>query len=979
LRRPGSVWSLILFLALGALIVLPAVPEAGTTSGPDPPRGVHWSYTGDPTEAVATWHTIAASTSRAEWGTSPGAPYPNSVAGTDYSSPGGSFLHTATLTGLTPYTTYYYRLGDVAMASWFDGASFRSAPVKGVPETFTFVAAGKFGNSATSAATASAMGAASPDLAIPLGDLYYTNQQSSVRGVWEKFQPFGEQGFVMTAVGNHDYDEPSLLDHCAFVNQPGNERTYAFTYGNVFFLGVDWGYFVNDTLDGADGTGGSCGGVPGNDPIRAWIDAKLAEANNDPDVWWKIVFHHYPCYLTDFDKNRSLCVDGSGNPDQIEDIYTARGVDIVVSGHAHTYGRTYPVKFNTLIQSGSVYVSPGAPVYTNLGTGGPPRTAACRTNVYIAMCRGPLPTNGYGKFNVSENEIAFEYIENTEGLLDSFVLRKPYDFTVSLDPDRLYMLRSESETSAVAVVGRSTDPVSLSVTGCPASTTCTVSPPSGSPGFSSVLTVNTTAASPYGSWPVTVVATNATQSRQGTLALVISDRVTRTYQRGDGGLFSDVEDTHISDGAPNTNYGGELSVEVDGSGCLGGSTVCKSLIKFPNLIGPAKGQVPPGSQIHSGTLELTITNPGALQRHYRVLESWGEYTATWNTFAVPGMPGNAGVGGTFTPTLGRLLVNITADVQAWADGAVNQGNLIEPTSWDGSSADSSEGPFASRPLLNVTYTPPSTPAPPPPPTEVDTSLGNGLADVVVTWTPSSPETAVDHYEVWRGTTYDPSRISYLPASSALPAGTASWTDVGAGDAASSYFYFVRAVDVGGQTADSPGQAAKLFRAIPAAQDHLLGNPLLTGSYAVVDRVQGTFSWSTVRIYESTDVTDPWKALYSGRGGDAVVVDAPAGVWVDVQAPGDFRATGRVPCVTAVPLSAGWNLVAFPGMVPRVLSAVTAGLIGPLHVEGYDAAAAPYHLQRVDPTGSLAPTEAYWVYSPLAQLWTVVNDPASTCR
>jgi len=625
-------------------------PIPAGASGPNPPRGIHLSFLDDPTNAVITWHTVSAATSRAEWGTSPGPDYPFSVSGTDYSSPGGSLLHAATLTGLAPGETYYYRVGDAGMTSWFDGASFRSAPPRGVAQPFVFVAAGKFGNSATSAATAAAMGAANPNLAIPLGDLYYTSQQSSVRGVWEKFQAFGEKAFVMAAVGNHDYNEPSLLDHCAFVNQPGNERTYAFTYGNVFFLGVDWGLFVNDTLDGADGTGGLCGGAPGNDAIRAWIDARLAEANANPDIWWKVAFHHFPCYLTDYDKNRSLCVDGSGNPDQVEDIYVARGVDLVLSGHAHTYGRTYPVKFNNRVQDGSLYISPGAPVYTNLGTGGPARTDACRTEPYIAVCRGPIPTNGYGKFSVSENEIAFEYIENTEGLLDSFVLRKPYDYSVSVDPDRLTLLRSETGQSRVSILGRSPDPVALTVAGCPPDTTCTVSPASGTAPYTSTLTIATGSSAPFGTWPMTITGTNSTVSRTVPFSLQIASHATRTFTKGDGGAYSETDDTYVYSGLPTQNYGTNVQLLVDGSGCIAAGSVCKTLIKFPLIVGPSAGQIPAGSTIVNATLELNIRNAGTTADAYQVTEAWTESGATWNSFATPGFPGNRGLEFTFLPT-----------------------------------------------------------------------------------------------------------------------------------------------------------------------------------------------------------------------------------------------------------------------------------------------------------------------------------------
>ena len=133
----------------------PGFGGSAAPSGANPPLGVHLSYLDDPTAATITWYTAYATTSRAEWGRSVGPPYPFHKAGDDYASPGGIRLHVVNLTGLTPGATYFYRVGDASMASTFGQATFRAAPPKGASDTFTFAAAGDWGDTVQTAVTSS--------------------------------------------------------------------------------------------------------------------------------------------------------------------------------------------------------------------------------------------------------------------------------------------------------------------------------------------------------------------------------------------------------------------------------------------------------------------------------------------------------------------------------------------------------------------------------------------------------------------------------------------------------------------------------------------------------------------------------------------------------------------------------------------------------------------------------------------------------
>jgi len=179
---------------------------------------------------------------------------------------------------------------------------------------------------------------------------------------------------------------------------------------------------------------------------------------------------------------------------------------------------------------------------------------------------------------------------------------------------------------------------------------------------------------------------------------------TLAFQNGDGGAFSATDDTYISSGAPGTNFGTAVNLFVDASGChVGSSVVCKSLIKFPDFIGPSAGQVTPGSTVVSATLEFTITNPsGGTQLLYQLTEAWTESGATWHAFTVPGSPAVKGSGISFTAALGVVRVNITAIVQNWVkNGDANFGLFIWSSSTDGVDYRSSES--VNPPKLIVTF------------------------------------------------------------------------------------------------------------------------------------------------------------------------------------------------------------------------------------------------------------------------------------
>src|SRR2546426_9767602 len=120
-------------------------------------------------------------------------------------------------------------------------------------------------------------------------------------------------------------------------------------------------------------------------------------------------------------------------------------------------------------------------------------------------------------------------------------MRLSSGFVISADPTSLEIPRNYTTRASVKVLGASTDPVALSVSGCPSATVCTLSPASGSPIFASSLRVNTSASSPLGTFNLVFGGSNASLSCRMLPPHTVAARGLATFHRGDGGLFSETD------------------------------------------------------------------------------------------------------------------------------------------------------------------------------------------------------------------------------------------------------------------------------------------------------------------------------------------------------------------------------------------------------------------------------------------------------
>jgi hypothetical protein len=264
--------------------------------------------------------------------------------------------------------------------------------------------------------------------------------------------------------------------------------------------------------------------------------------------------------------------------------------------------------------------------------------------------------------------------------------------------------------------------------------------------------------------------------------------------------------------------------------------------------------------------------------------------------------------------------------------------------------------------------------PPSAPTMLPAQLvGPTLEDVRLAWLPSADdgggERDVVAYEVWAGDAYDPTGASYTRLAT-LPPGATSNLHAGAGVGDPfNHFYQVRVIDAGNRTAMAAQQAGKFTRFL-AAGENLLSVPLEQAGWNLGAVLQ-TVPWTRARAYLNDGGSGLWLSSVVGKSGPTLTtLDLQLAVWVNVSTDAWWAVAGLVPSSTQMSLREGWNLIGYPGLQPRAIGDVLAG-VSCRTVEGY-APVAPYYLRQLLASDSMEPGGGYWVWAREPALLSVEN-------
>jgi len=254
-------------------------------------------------------------------------------------------FYTAVLENLKPATTYEYQAGSPSVGAWSALAEFSTAPDEAAPFSF-FHCSDTHSNEEWGALLAETF-ARHPDtdFCVISGDLVGTGME---REDWDMTLEYGEPMFhtrpIMPAVGNHDaqlglgagmyLDIFGLPENGPKENLP--ETAYTFRYSNAEFFVLD---VMSDTK-----------------PQGIWLEEQLKKS----DAHWKIAIFHFPFYARD----KSY----PGLHEEWGTLFDEYHVDLVLTGHIHTYMRTQPMRAGEPVEStkdGTVYLTsvsiPGRP------------------------------------------------------------------------------------------------------------------------------------------------------------------------------------------------------------------------------------------------------------------------------------------------------------------------------------------------------------------------------------------------------------------------------------------------------------------------------------------------------------------------------------------------------------------------------------------------------------------------------------------
>jgi len=244
------------------------------------------------------------------------------------------YIHTAVLTGLSSRTTYIYRPEAGSRAF-----SFTMPPAAGEVEAGKPLRLGVWGDvgiTNVSFAVMQSLAAAEPDVALLLGDYSYADGWSPK---WETFgtmmEPLMANVANLGVPGNHEIAEGNYngIDWMQRYPQPyrqsGSESALYYSYetGLVHVLGLPGSYAPTDNATEGQAS-----------PQYLFAADDLAKVDRTRTPWIVVMFHT-PWY----NSNENHYEEGLKHQWDMEELLYRYGVDVVMSGHVHSYERSVPV------------------------------------------------------------------------------------------------------------------------------------------------------------------------------------------------------------------------------------------------------------------------------------------------------------------------------------------------------------------------------------------------------------------------------------------------------------------------------------------------------------------------------------------------------------------------------------------------------------------------------------------------------------
>ncbi|NIK75494.1 hypothetical protein FHS15_000594 [Paenibacillus castaneae] len=261
-----------------------------------------------------------------------------------------STIHQIKVEQLEPSTVYFYKIrSENEQDETEAGPHFLKTAVR-EGESFSFTVTSETGgysgfdqsNGQINRNIFSQMQKYRPDFSLFVGDIVNDGHQYED---WEKYF-FGPGKEFLTntpfysCLGNHEDNASFYYDFFAF-DFPKNY--YSFDYGDAHFICLDSTQFVNrETYPNSSGKMAA-----GNDQYDFLVrDLQATSAK------WKIVFFHYPPYVSGGYQVEDLR--------QLSPLFEQYGVDLIINSHTIVYERSHPIHNGKIdLDNGVIYVVAG--------------------------------------------------------------------------------------------------------------------------------------------------------------------------------------------------------------------------------------------------------------------------------------------------------------------------------------------------------------------------------------------------------------------------------------------------------------------------------------------------------------------------------------------------------------------------------------------------------------------------------------------
>lgn len=309
------------------------------------------------TTAAFAWQTeLDTLASEVMWGTTPDPaswPKENRVRGTTWKTPPGSLnangearMHEVYVCGLTPETTYYYRVGGgpAGGEGWSDVHAFTTTPKRSDAKVTIAVAGDSRGQEGNAwQILQRRILAKAPTVQVFSGDMINLGPD---QGEWEqwldrawrddagKLSTLG-QVLTLSAHGNHDAHNTLFYGNLVLPQDTAKypefaELFYSMDIGPVHLIVVDDFFLSTSGDETAKAT------------ITGWLDADLTAANkNRSAVPWLVAVHHHPEFSS---SNHGKDKDVLRVRTALVPIWDKHHLDLSITGHDHNYERSKPVR-----------------------------------------------------------------------------------------------------------------------------------------------------------------------------------------------------------------------------------------------------------------------------------------------------------------------------------------------------------------------------------------------------------------------------------------------------------------------------------------------------------------------------------------------------------------------------------------------------------------------------------------------------------